>query len=123
MLQVNEKPTTTLNAVSIGISAYETLADIKSPGSIEGVFDNSFYIKVGENKLLRVIKYNEYISASSIVIYLEDADFSFKSLGITKGMEVVTQENSLLIGNKFVFNVVVGFSFTCNISLITFCVF
>jgi len=100
MLQVNENAKNSLNAISIGLNAYETLVNLKSPASIEGAFDNSFYIKVGENELLRVIKYNEYVSASSIVINVEDQDFSFKSIGIAKGMEVVLKENDLLIGNK-----------------------
>lgn len=104
MLQVNENAKKSLNAVLIGLNAYETFANIKSPATIEGAFDNSFYINVGENNLLRVIKYNEFVSANSIVIDSDDPDYSFKSIGITKGMDVSLQNNNIFIGNKFVFN-------------------
>lgn len=104
MLQVNENPTTTLTAVSIGINAYETLSNIQSPGSIEGAFDNSLYINVGEDKLLRVIGNSEYISENSILIDADDPSFSFKSIGISKGMKVVLNKNNLFIDNNIVFS-------------------
>jgi len=100
MLQENKNAKNLLNAVSIGLNAYETLSSIKVPVNIEGAFDNSFYINIEEDNLLRVIKYDEYISANTLVVNHDDPDFSFKSLGISKDMEVLIQDNNLLIDNN-----------------------
>ena len=102
MLQVSGNTKNSLNVKTIGFNAYETLIKLKSPASVEGAFDNSFYIKVDENKLIRVIRYGEYVSANSIVISEDDRDFSFKSMGVKEGMEVVCKNSDILIGDKFV---------------------
>ncbi|MGI9553635.1 MAG: hypothetical protein ACR2NC_01820, partial [Thermodesulfobacteriota bacterium] len=101
MLQVNENAKNILTPILIGLNAYENVVNLTSPATIEGAFDNALYIKISENELLRVIKYNEYVSESSIVINNQDKDFSFKSMGITEGMEVVLYEKDLMIGEKF----------------------
>ena len=90
-----------LNAKTIGANAYETLANLKSPASIEGVFENSFYIRVGEDELIRVTPYEQYISASSIIAEEKDRHSNFKSMGIEQGMEVICGERDVLIGKKF----------------------
>jgi len=101
MLQVNENANNSLNAVSIGINAYETLLETKCIATIDSVFDNSFYIKTENDNLLRILKYGEYISVNSIVIEEPDPEFSFKSIGIQEGMNVTIHENNILIGDKF----------------------
>ena len=90
-----------LNARTIGVNAYEALANLKSPASIEGVFENSFYIKVGEDELIRVTRYEQYVSANSIIVDEKDRHSGFKSIGIEQGMEVVCGEKDVLIGKRF----------------------
>lgn len=90
-----------LNAKTIGVKAYETLANLKGPAGIEGVFENSFYIKVGEDELIRVTRYEQYVSASSIIVEEENRHSGFKSIGIEQGMEVVCGKKDILIGGKF----------------------
>jgi len=89
-----------LNARTIGVNAYETLASLKSPANIEGVFENSFYIRVGEDELIRVIPYEQYISASSIIVEEKDRHSNFKSMGVEQGMEVICGEKNVLIGKR-----------------------
>ena len=103
MLQVNENVNNILNAVLIGNQAYETLNLIKRPATVEGVFKNSFYIKISNNHLIRVMKNREYISENSILIENHDPEFSFKTIGICDGMEVA-QNNKFLIGDKYEIN-------------------
>ena len=90
-----------LNAKTIGVNAYETLANLKSPASIEGAFENSFYIRVGEDELIRVIPYEQYVSASSIIMEEDDRHSNFKSMGVEQGMEVICGEKNVLIGKRF----------------------
>ena len=89
-----------LNVKMIGAAARETLANLKSPARIEGVFENSFYIKVGEDELIRVTGHEQYVSASSIIVD-EKNRRSFKSVGIERGMEVVCGEKDVLVGKNF----------------------
>ena len=100
MLRVKMNAKNTLNAVSIGINASKFLSNTESPGSIEGVFNNSFYIKISGNHLIRVIKNKEYMSENSILIEEPDQNFSFKSVDITEGMEVTLNNNRLTAGDK-----------------------
>ena len=90
-----------LNAKTIGANAYETLANLKSPAGIEGVFENSFYIKVGEDELIRVTPYEQYVSANSIIVDEKNRPSGFKSTGIERGMEVVCGKKDVLIGKRF----------------------
>ena len=90
-----------LNVKTIGANAYETIVNLKSPASIEGVFENSFYIKAGEHELIRVTRYEEYVSASSIIVDEKDRDSNFKSMGVEQGMEVVCGKKDILIGKRF----------------------
>ena len=101
MLQTNEQTKNSLFLKIIGIDAYESLIKLENTARVESVFDNSFYINIGENQLLRFIKYEDYISTSSAVINTDDGDFSLKSIGIHKGMEVLLKEDDLLIGDRF----------------------
>ena len=103
MLQVNGNTKNSLNIKSIGINAYDALVKLKNPAEVEGAFENSFYIKVGENELIRVIKHEEYISAGSVVVEIDDEGHGFSSTGIKKGMEVINTGKELLIGGKFSF--------------------
>ena len=100
MLMANVNTKNSLNVKEIGVKAFEKLTDLKFPVRIEGVFDNSLYINVGENELIRVIKNGEYISSTSILVNGDDQDFSFKSFGIEDGMEVVLEGGDLLISNR-----------------------
>ncbi len=97
---MNENAKNRLNAVSIGINAYKSLFNTEEPAYIEGVFNNSLYIKLSSNNLLRVIKNKEYMSENSILVDKTDPDFSFKSSGITEGMKVTLNNNSLSAGDK-----------------------
>lgn len=90
-----------LNVKTIGVNAYETLANLRSPARIEGVFENSFYIRIGENELIRAIPYEQYVSASSIIVEEKSRPSNFKSMGVEQGMEVVCGEKDVLIGKKF----------------------
>lgn len=90
-----------LNVKTIGVNAYETLVNLKGPASIEGVFENSFYIKVGEDELIRVIPYEQYVSSSSIIIEEKGQHSNFKSMGVKQGMEVVCGKKDILIGKRF----------------------
>jgi len=90
-----------LNVKTIGVNAYQTLVNLKSPASIEGAFENSFYIKVGEYELIRVTRYEQYVSASSIIVDEKDRHSGFKSVGIKQGMEVVCGKKDVLIGKRF----------------------
>ncbi len=91
-----------LSVKTIGVNAYETLVNLESPANIEGAFDDSLYIKVGECELIRVIRYEQFVSPGSIIIDEKDLDSSFKSMGIEQGMEVVRSEGDILIGGEFV---------------------
>jgi len=99
MLNAKGKTKNALNVKTIGLNAYSKLKTLEEPVNIEGAFDDSFYIKVAENELLRFIKYEEYVSASSVVINLDNRDRSFKSMDIRKGMDVRVIDDDLLIGN------------------------
>ena len=90
-----------LNVKTIGVNAYETLVNLKSPANIEGVFENSFYVKVGEYELIRVTRHEQYVSASSIIVDEKDRDSGFKSMGIEQGMRVLCGKKDILIGKRF----------------------
>ena len=100
MLKVNGNQKNSLKVKTIGVNAYEALINLKNPATVEGTFESSFYINVGDNKLLRTIKHDEYISVSSILINENDQNFSFKTIGIEKGMELVHKNNNILIGDR-----------------------
>lgn len=91
-----------LNVKTIGANAYEALANLKSPASIEGVFEKSFYIKTGDDELIRVTPYEQYVSASSIIVNEKNPFPGFKSIGIEQGMKVVPGKKDILIGKNFV---------------------
>ena len=97
-----ENATEQLNVKTIGVNAYEALANLKSPASIEGVFENSFYIKVGEDELIRVTPHEHYVSASSIIVDEKDRHSDFKSIGIEQGMKVVCGKKDVLVGKRFI---------------------
>ena len=94
-------PTEQLNVKAIGVNSYKTLTNLKSPAYIEGVFEKSFYIKVGDDELIRVTPYGQYVSANSIIVDEKNPFPGFKSIGIEEGMEVVLGGKNVLIGKNF----------------------
>ena len=90
-----------MDVKTIGVNAYETLVNLEGPASVEGSFENSFYIKVGECELIRVTRYEQYVSASSVIVDEKDRTSGFKSMGIKQGMEVICGKKDILVGKRF----------------------
>jgi len=83
---------------SIGYKALKTIYGSTKTARVYSVFDRGFYIQIGKNRLINVIKNRNYIAPSSILIELPDKR-GFSSAGIKEGMEVKINKNSLIIGN------------------------
>jgi Protein of unknown function (DUF2877). len=66
---------------------------------VHSVFDRAFYIQFGSNSLINVIKNENYISPTSILIKKIE-DKSFKSTGIKEGMKVEVDNRNIVFGDK-----------------------
>lgn len=107
MLQVNRRVNYPMIGKLIGKAAYEKLINSMGGVKVEGVFEKSFYISLGNDELIRVIKDDEFISASSIVVDMPVGICGFNSAGIEKGMEIEFKGDDLLIGDE---SVISGFN-------------
>jgi hypothetical protein len=85
---------TSLIAESVGYKALKALNRSKK-AKVHSVFDHALYIHVGKNSLITVIKNENYISPTSILIK-NLGDKSFKSIGVVEGMRVKFDSHSLI---------------------------
>jgi hypothetical protein len=86
-----------LIAESVGYKALKALMGSKRV-KVHSVFDHAFYIQPSSNSLINVIKNENYISPTSILI----KDFgskSFKTIGVAEGMRAKFDKHALIFGN------------------------
>src|SRR3989304_1043352 len=83
-------------AESVGYKALKALSGSRRTAKLHSIFDRAFYIQIGRNTLISVIKNKDYISPTSISVK-EPKDQSFKSIGIKEGMKIVIDNHSLIL--------------------------
>jgi hypothetical protein len=88
-----------LIAESIGHRALKGLSSSRNKAKVHSIFDRAFYIQIGKNSFISVIKNRDYISPTSILLRNFD-DKSFKTIGIKEGMNVEFDKHIIHIGDN-----------------------
>jgi len=83
---------------AVGDKALKALSDSNNEFKVQGVFDQTIFIKVGRDVLISIMKNSDYISPSSILVSGFD-NRGFKSIGITESMKIEISDGSLNIGD------------------------